>query len=113
MPLANSKMEQHPFLQEMYADDYFPNGLVRQIETILRNLCARIEADKPAELAARYVLAAAATEQINDLEEAFEEAGSEIETAAREAICDEFPTIARAYGYHDADSEELTAAREC
>ena len=114
MPLANSRMEQYPFLQDMYEDDYFPDGLVKQVETILRALCERIEAEKPADLAALYALSAVATEEINALEEAFEAADSEIETVARDTICGDILAIAHAhaYGYDDADNEALTTGRE-
>jgi hypothetical protein len=53
-----------------------------------------------------------ATEKFNDLENVFYENGSEIETAAREAICEDFRQIARAYGFENADSEELVGTRE-
>ncbi|WP_223885084.1 DUF5713 family protein [Nocardia colli] len=53
-----------------------------------------------------------ATEEFNALEEEFDAAGSEIETVAREVICEEFCFVADAYGFADADREELTATRE-
>jgi hypothetical protein len=37
---------------------------------------------------------------------------SEIETAAREAIAHDFDVIAGAYGFADADIEELIATRD-
>jgi hypothetical protein len=42
----------------------------------------------------------------------FEDAGSEIETVARECIGDDFDFIARAYGFGDVDTEELIATRD-
>jgi len=42
----------------------------------------------------------------------FEDAGSEIETVARECIGDDFDCIARAYGFGDVDTEELIATRD-
>lgn len=59
-----------------------------------------------------YALTHAATEEINDLEEAFAEEGSEIETGARESICNDFAVIAKAYGFVNADIEKLVATRE-
>jgi hypothetical protein len=49
-------------------------------KAILVRLCERLEADRPADLAALYVLTHAATHEFNALEAEFEEAGSEIET---------------------------------
>lgn len=53
-----------------------------------------------------------ATEQFNALQAEFEAAGSEIETVAREVIAGDFQFIALAYGFADADVEELTAERD-
>ena len=61
--------------------------------------------------AALYVLSDAATEEFNQLAEEFGENDSEIETAAREAIAEDFGVIAKAYGF-DADVEELIAPRD-
>ncbi|MCP2328782.1 hypothetical protein HDA40_007289 [Hamadaea flava] len=61
-------------------------------------MCDRIEAEQPADLAALYAITHAATEEFNDLEEAFGQAGSEIETVARDAIGTDFHFIATATG---------------
>ena len=58
-----------------------------------------------------YALTHAATEEFNALAEEFEENDSELETAAREAIAEDFEWIAKAYGF-DADIEELIAPRD-
>ena len=50
-------------------------------------------------------------DKFNDLQEDFEEADSEIETGAREAIAEDFAFVAKAYGF-EADREELIATRE-
>ncbi len=70
-----------------------------------------MESDRPGGLAALYALTHAATEEFNELAAAFEEAGSEIETTAREEIGEAFWFVARAYGFADADPEELVASR--
>ncbi|WP_267466141.1 DUF5713 family protein [Nocardia puris] len=54
----------------------------------------------------------AAAEEFNDLQDDFAAAGSEIETVAREAIAEEFWFVADAYGFADADIEELIAPRD-
>jgi hypothetical protein len=49
-------------------------------------LCLQIEAQKPDGLGQLYALTLVATERFNDLQQEFDEQGSEIETAARECI---------------------------
>ncbi|KPY80502.1 DUF5713 family protein [Pseudomonas syringae pv. tagetis] len=112
MQLTNETMARHTFLKGMYQDEYFPDAVVKMCEDVLINLCHEVEQQKPSDLDALYALTHQATEQINELEEAFEENGSEIETVAREAIADDFIRIADAYGFTDADIEELIALRE-
>lgn len=106
------EMRTYPFLADMYADSYFPKRLVDRGKEILVALCFEIEKQSPSDLDALYALTHAATERFNELQEAFFEAESELETAAREAICVDFGAIAKAYGFADADLEELTAPRD-
>lgn len=75
-------------------------------------LCERIEAEQPSNLEALYALTNAATEEFNCLQAEFEAAGSEIETIAREIIADDFWLVASAYGFTDADAEELISTRD-
>jgi hypothetical protein len=112
MPITNQQIAAHAFLQLLYADDYFPDHVLDKGRDILLRLCERIEAERPADLQALYVLTETATEQFNLLEAEFEAAGSEIETVAREEIGEAFWFVASAYGFADADPEELIAARE-
>jgi hypothetical protein len=96
----------------MYDDDYFPDHVVDKGKAILLRLCERIEAERPADLAALYALTNAATEEFNALEADFEAADSELETVARELIGEEFWFVASAYGFPEADAEMLIAKRE-
>lgn len=112
MPISNERVRTHPFLRGLYEDDYYPDDVLDRGRAILLALCERIEREPPAGLAALYALTQAATEEFNDLEAAFEAAGSEIETVAREEIAGDFDFVARAYGFPDADVEELIATRE-
>lgn len=96
----------------LYRDTYFPDRVVDRGREVLVRLCERIEAEQPAGLAALYVLTHAATEEFNALEGEFEAAGCEIETVAREVIAEDFWAVALAYGFADADIEELIAPRE-
>ncbi|MEV4940463.1 DUF5713 family protein [Streptomyces zaomyceticus] len=112
MPITNQQVAGHEFLRQMYDDSYFPDHVVDQGRAILLRLCERIEEGQPSALDALYALTEAATEEFNLLEREFEAAGSGIETVAREWICAEFRFVASAYGFVDADAEELTAGRD-
>ncbi|MDI2132116.1 DUF5713 family protein [Yinghuangia seranimata] len=112
MPITNPQFENHVFLDETRGDDFYPEPLVDRGALILVRLCERIEERQPADLAALYVLTHAATEEFNRLEQDFDAADSEIETMARDAVSMDFWFIARAYGFEDADIEELVAPRE-
>ncbi|QNK66771.1 DUF5713 family protein [Variovorax sp. PAMC26660] len=111
MPITNPQLLNHPFLQEMYLDAYFPDFLVDKCKQIFVRLCEAIEAQKPSDNASLLRLTHAATEEFNALAEEFDENGSELETAAREAIAADFETIAKAYGF-DIDTEELISPRD-
>ncbi|MET8864362.1 DUF5713 family protein [Nonomuraea sp. NPDC004580] len=112
MPPTNPQTAGHTFLKSMYEDGYYPDHVVDKGREILLRLCERIEDERPADLAALYVLTHAATEEFNELEAEFDAAGSEIETVAREVIAEDFWFVASAYGFADADAEELIATRE-
>lgn len=112
MAITNRSMAEYAFLKGMYEDGYYPDHVVDQGRAVLVGLCERIEAGQPADLTALYVLTHAATREFNALEAEFEAAGSEIETVAREEIAESFWAVATAYGFVDADVEELIAPRE-
>ncbi|MEV7425789.1 MULTISPECIES: DUF5713 family protein [unclassified Streptomyces] len=112
MSITNQRVAGQSFLRRLYSDTYFPDHLLDKGSAILLRLCARIEAERPADLAALYVLTQAATEEFNLLEAEFEAAGSQIETVAREEIAEGFWFVASAYGFADADVEELIATRD-
>lgn len=110
--LQNEAVAKYPFLQQMDEDSYFPHHLVDKGRAILVALCFKIEQRQPKELDDLYELTHAATDKFNDLQEEFFEADSEIETGARECIAEDFAFIAQAYGFAEADLEELIATRE-
>jgi hypothetical protein len=110
--VRNPQVAAHRFLQDMYSDEHYPDHVVDKGKAILLRLSERIETENPGDLAALYALTNKATEEFNALEAEFEAADSEIETVAREAICGDFHFIALAYGFADADREELTAERD-
>jgi hypothetical protein len=110
--VGNAQVTGHAFLRGLYADAYFPDHVVTRGKEILLRLCARIEDERPRDLPALYVLTQQTTEEFNALEAEFEAAGSEIETVAREEIAEDFCFVASAYGFAEADAEELIATRE-
>jgi hypothetical protein len=112
VPVSNQQVSAHRFLKGLYDDGYFPDRVVDLGKEILLRLCERLESRRPADLAALYALTQAATEEFNDLQTAFEEAGSEIETVAREEMAADFRFVAHAYGFPDVDVEELIATRD-
>ena len=112
MPITNHQTAGHAFLREMYEDPYYPDAVLDQCRAVLQRLCETIESERPSDLATLYVLTRAATAEFNDLQAEFEAAGSEIETVARESIAADFCLIASAYGFTEADSEELIAGRD-
>ncbi|MFI6939567.1 DUF5713 family protein [Streptomyces sp. NPDC050418] len=111
MPITHPKLTTHAFLEPLYGDAYYPNHVLDKGAAILTRLCRRIEAEHPTDLTALYALTHAATEEFNDLEAEFDEAGSELETVAREQIGEEFWLVATTYGFADADVERLIAPR--
>ncbi|MBM9503611.1 DUF5713 family protein [Actinacidiphila acididurans] len=112
MPITNHQVAGHAFLRHLYADEYFPDEVLDKGRAILLRLCERIETEPPPDLAALYALTQSATEEFNLLEAEFEAVGSEIETVAREEIAEDFWFVASAYGFADADVEELIATRD-
>ena len=112
MPPTNPSISDYEFLAGMYRDGYFPDFLVDKGKAILIDLCEKIESESPADLAGLYALTHSATEAFNDLQQEFWDNDSEIETAARDCIGMDFEHIAKAYGFEDADGEELIATRD-
>jgi Family of unknown function (DUF5713) len=112
MPITNQTLQDYKFLDEMYKDGYFPDHVVDMGKAILIRLCEKIESEKPSDLEELYKLSHAATDEFNDLQSVFEENESELETAARDCIGGDFEQIAIAYGFTNADVEELIATRD-
>ncbi len=110
--LSNKLVRDYSFLKDMYEDEYFPNKVVDKGKAILIDLCFQIEELRPQNLDALYELTHAATDKFNNLQDEFEDNDSEIETVARDCIGADFEFIATAYGFEDADVEELIATRD-
>ncbi|UOP05297.1 DUF5713 family protein [Conchiformibius kuhniae] len=112
MAIQNPDIRLNEWLSEMYEDDYYPNFLVDKCKAVFETVCGRIESERPENLDALYAITHAATEQLNDLQDEFEENDSEIETVARDCLGVTMYVIAKTYGFDDADSEELIAPRD-
>lgn len=112
MSAEDLKVDTAKLLEGMYRDGYFPDFLVDKVREVLLDCCREIESEQPGNVAELYEITCRATERINDLQEAFEENESEIETVARDDIAVTFGYIAGVYGFPDADLEELVATRD-
>lgn len=112
MGISDEGLRAHVFVADMARSEYYPNGPVEQLQAVLVRLCERIEAERPADLEALYALTRAATEEINELQDAFWDAGSEIETVARDSIATDMELIAHTYGFATVDLEEMLDNRD-
>ena len=112
MTITNAKLTSYGFLADMYRDGYFPNAQVDKVRQVLVDLCEAIETKRPSDTNLLLALTHAATVRINGLQQDFEDHGSDLETAAREAIGADFAYIADAYGFGDIDTEDLIAPRD-
>ena len=74
-----------PYVPEMYDDGYFPNPLVDKVRDAIQEAVAFIEEGHHTtdEIQAAFDRM---TEKIDGLQSEFEEAGSELETVARDSI---------------------------
>ncbi|TXF91755.1 hypothetical protein FUA23_00795 [Neolewinella aurantiaca] len=112
MEILNPQAKRHPFLSEMMDDAFFPQPLVLKGVKILEDLCLAMEKEQPKNLAGLYQLTHQATLLFNNLGEELLENDSELDTVAREIIAADFEFIASAYGFVDADVEELIEPRD-
>jgi hypothetical protein len=107
----NAQAGGHAFLADvrglLLADSH-----IARIRTILVDLCAQIELERPGMADGFLRLTHAATERINEVAVEVEASEGELETVAREAIAAEFLFIARAYGFAAVDIEDIVAPRD-
>lgn len=90
----------------------FPIFWLINAKLFFLNVCQRIEQEQADNLDALYAITHEATEQLNELQDEFDENDSEIETVARDCFGETMEFIAQAYGFDDADGEELIAPRD-
>ncbi len=75
----------YKLLEEMYQDEYFPNFLVDKVKAELQNVIDLLEKGETGKTIIQEKLDSA-VRAINDLQDEFDENGSEIETVARDSI---------------------------
>lgn len=112
MKIQNETMADYPLVEEMVADDYYPDHLVEKIRGLLVALCVEIETREPSTEDELLELTHAMTEAINALNEEFWAADSDLETVAREDIARTVMAILDAYGWADVDIEDAIAPRD-
>lgn len=83
-------------LDMMYKDDYFPNYLVDKIKVEIEKVEEFLKAGNK-DIKKIQVELDKMTEAINDIDEELNEAGSEIETMAREDIADSVYLLLKEY----------------
>jgi methyl-accepting chemotaxis protein len=98
------------YLKEMYDDGYFPNFLVDQLRDTIREAVTFIEEGNHSKTEIQEALDKM-TLKTNELQEAFEENDSEIETVARDSIGMTVENILKYFGI-DIDTEEAIRERE-
>ena len=98
------------YLEEMYRESYFPNHLVDKVKEEILKVVAFIEEGKHSNDEIQEKLDIM-TDAINDLQEAFEDADSEIETVARDSIGTTVMDILEHYKI-DIDGEEAIRNRD-
>jgi hypothetical protein len=96
------------YLKEMYEDDYFPDFLVDQLRDTIREVVTFIEVGNHTKTEIQEALDKM-TLKTNELQEAFEENDSELETVARDSIG---ITVENILKYFDVDIDIEEAIRE-
>ena len=111
-PIQNQEIQNHAFLQEMYADSKYPRHLVDKAKAIMMDLCHKLETRQPKLLSELYDLTHRATDSLNDLQDEFKAKRSKYDAVAGKNLNDDIAFIVSTYGYFEADEEELTGPRE-
>lgn len=100
----------YKLLDEMYQDDYYPAFLVDKVKDELRKVVGLLERGET-DIEAVQAALDEAVRGINDLQEEFDEHGSEIETVARECIAADVAYILAWFGIA-IDTEEAIRERD-
>ena len=100
----------YKLLDEMYQDDYYPAFLVDKVKDELQKVIDLLESGETDTEAVQEALDAAVC-GINDLQEEFDENGSEIETVSRECIAADVAYILEWFDI-PIDTEEAIRERD-
>lgn len=95
------------FLTEMYADRYYPDFLVDKLRDLLKEIVCFIE-EGGHTIQEIQVILDCVIQKVNELQDEFEDHGSEIETVAGDSIG---TTVAKILNYFGADIDIETAVR--
>ena len=101
---------EYKLLEDMYQDGYFPDVLVDKIKALIQEVIAFLETGER-DLVKIQEKFDAMTLAVNDLQEEFEEHGSEIETAARDSIGETGGYILQGFDL-DLDVEDAIGERD-
>lgn len=102
--------ENYKLLAEMYQDGYFPDFLVDQINALFQKVITFLETGER-DLEKIQAKFDEMTLAINDLQEAFEENDSELETVARDSIGETVDYILKWFEI-DIDVEDAIGQRD-
>ena len=100
----------YKLLDEMYQDEYYPNLLVDKVKDELQKVIDLLEGSETDTEVVQETLNEAVC-GVNDLQEEFDEHGSEIETVARECIAATVAYILEWFNIH-IDTEEAIRERD-
>ena len=98
------------YLKEMYEDNYFPTFLVDKLRDIIKETVGFLENGNNSKVHVQKELDRMVL-KMNEVQEEFEENGSEIETVARETIADTLEQILK-YFEVEIDIEEAIRERD-
>lgn len=102
--------EDYKLLEDMYQDEYFPDFLVDKVKELVQNVVDFLETGER-DLEVIQEKFDEMTEAINDLQEEFEDNGSELETGARESIGETVEYILNWFDI-DIDVEDAIGMRD-
>ena len=102
--------ENYKLLDEMYQDEYYPNFLVDKVRAELQKVIGLLESGESNTEVVQKKLDEAVC-AINDLQDEFDENGSEIETVARDCIGENVGYILAWFGI-SIDVEEAIRERD-
>ena len=102
--------ENHALLEAMYDDEFFPDFLVDKIKVLVQELIGFLESGET-DLEVIQEKLDEMTEEINSLQEEFEENDSELETVARDSIAETVEYVLNWFGV-DIDIEDALGVRE-